>query len=210
TATYHVIVTNIYGSATSSVATLTVIAPVQILGQPASQDALLGSNVTFTVTATGTGPLNYQWFFNGAPLSDAARITGSATPALSISNVQSTDAGGYRVVISNLLSSATSLTASLTPQTVLAPSVRYVMLTSTNPQSPYLDWSTAATNIQDAVDAAVAGDSIIVSNGIYNFGARTVYGTGTNRVVINKPVTVQSLNGPAVTSIAGPYVSPAG
>ncbi|HWY30505.1 MAG TPA: immunoglobulin domain-containing protein, partial [Candidatus Acidoferrum sp.] len=210
-AAYQVIVTNIYGSATSSVATLTVIAPAQIIGQPASQDALLGTNVAFIVIAGGTGPFSYQWYFDGAPLSDGGRISGSATPALNISNVQSSDAGGYRVVVSNLLSSATSLTASLTPQAIPGPSAHYVMLTSTNPQSPYLDWSTAATNIQDAIDAAVAGDSIVVSNGIYNSGGRLVYGTNAvNRVVINKPVAVESLGGPAVTTIAGLNTSPAG
>jgi hypothetical protein len=202
-AAYQVIVTNVYGSETSSVATLTVIAPVRITGQPTSQDALLGTNITFAVTAGGSSPFTYQWYFNGSPLTDGGRISGSATSALSISNVQLSDTGGYRVVVSNLFSSATSLTASLTPQAVLGPSVRYVMLTSTNPLPPYLDWSTAATNIQDAVDAAVAGDSIIVSNGIYNSGGRVVYGTTSNRVVINKSVTVESLNGPSATTIVG-------
>lgn len=200
---YELIASNAYGSITSSATTLTVLAPAQIIGQPASQAALLGANASFTVAATGSA-LNYQWYFNGVPLTDGGGISGSASPTLNISNVQSTDAGGYRVIVSNLLSSATSLTASLTPQVVLGPSVRYVMLASTNPQSPYLDWSTAATNIQDAVDAAVAGDSIIVSNGTYNSGSRLVYGTNApNRVAINKPITVQSLNGPAVTTIVG-------
>jgi hypothetical protein len=207
---YLVIVTNNYGSATGAVATLLVQNAVQITGQPASQAVLLGGNVSFTVSAIGTA-LNYQWYLNGATLADGGRINGSATPALNVSNVQSSDAGGYRVVVSNLLSSATSLTASLTPQATLGPSVRYVMLTSTNPESPYLDWSTAATNIQDAIDAAIAGDSIVVSNGIYNSGGRLVYGTNAvNRVVINKPVAVESLNGPAVTTIAGFNTSPTG
>jgi alpha-tubulin suppressor-like RCC1 family protein len=205
---YQLVVTNNYGSATSAVATLTVLAPIQITGQPASRAVLLGSNATFTITVTGSGPLAYQWLFNGALLSDGNRISGSATPVLTVSNVQSGDAGGYAAVVTNPLSSATSRTATLTPQTILAPSIRHVALTSANPSTPYLDWTTAATNIQDAIDASVAGDLVLVSNGIYSTGGRAIYGQATNRVNLDRAVTVQSVNGPASTLIKGDYTAP--
>jgi hypothetical protein len=80
----------------------------------------------------------------------------------------------------------------------------YVDLTCTNPLSPYTRWSTAATNIQDAVDAASAGDSIVVTNGIYATGGRIPYaGSESNRVVADKAVTLRSVNGALTTVIQG-------
>ena len=70
---------------------------------------------------------------------------------------------------------------------------------------PYTNWVAAATNIQDAVDAAVAGDTVLVSNGVYGSGGALTPGADslTSRVVIAKAVAVRSLNGSGHTAIRG-------
>src|SRR5439155_1691225 len=56
------------------------------------------------------------------------------------------------------------------------------------------------------VDAAAAGDEIVVTNGIYATGGRAVFGTMTNRVTVDKPLALRSVNGPQFTTIQGQKV----
>jgi PKD repeat protein len=83
------------------------------------------------------------------------------------------------------------------------PSARFVWMDSPAPTAPYTNWETAAHTIQDAVDVAVPGDVVWVTNGVYATGGRAVYGAMTNRVAVTTPINVQSINGPSVTIIRG-------
>ena len=81
--------------------------------------------------------------------------------------------------------------------------MQYVAQDSATPAAPYLSWDTAATNIQDAVDAAYAGGTVMVSNGVYQTGVRVMYGFRTNRVAVATPINLQSVNGAGATVIDG-------
>jgi hypothetical protein len=162
TGSYDVEVIGYSNTVTTSHATITVVFPAAITTQPQSQTAMLGSNATFNVTASGTAPLSYQWYFG------AAQIPAQTAAALVLNNVNTNIAGNYQVVITNLYGAVTSsvavlsvllppqnLSARLSPgqgvelQGTGAPGYAYVVLETTNLTPPIL-WQPVATNIVGA------------------------------------------------------------
>ncbi len=66
------------------------------------------------------------------------------------------------------------------------------------------DWASAKATIQRAVDDAWPGATrVLVTNGVYDTGGRAATETLTNRVLLDKSLTLQSVNGPEVTFIVG-------
>ena len=120
-----------------------------------------GDSVAFNVTATGAGPLSYQWLQDQAPLANGGNVSGAITATLTLTSVTQTNAGNCSVVITNAGGSVTSSIASLrvvvrpnlAPPTLLpdgsvrlsfsaAPDLTYRLDASTN----LVDWA-ALTSI---------------------------------------------------------------
>src|SRR5208337_4403730 len=106
-ANYTVTVSNTSGTVTSGPFALTVnpAAPA-ITVQPVSQTVDAGQTATFTVAATGTAPISYQWYMGGAAI-NGATSSSYTIPATTIANSGSS----YTVTVTNVAGSATSSVA---------------------------------------------------------------------------------------------------
>jgi len=104
---YTLTATNANGSVTSAAGILTSVAPPSITAQPTSATVTSGAQASFTVTATGTGTLSYQWLHFGQP------VAGATASTLTIAAVAATDSGPYTVVVTNAGGSTTSSEADL-------------------------------------------------------------------------------------------------
>src|SRR6266568_823741 len=143
-------------------------------------------------------PAYCWWTKDGTTLEDSAHYSGTHSNIILVSQFNVADAGAYRVVASNSFGVVTSA--------VVTVSVACVDSASANPTAPYGTWQSAATSIQDAVDASGNGTVVLVTNGVYGSGGSLVPGdSATNRVVLDKPLTVMSINGPAQTVIEGAW-----
>ncbi len=108
---YTVVVTNVHGSLESAPATLTL--PPVIVTPPVSQSAGAGTSPQFSVGADGLGPLSYAWEFQPAGATGFSPL-GVVTPTLTLTNVAVTQAGRYRVQLTNADGAVTSAETVLT------------------------------------------------------------------------------------------------
>jgi hypothetical protein len=118
---YLVQITNSVGATNSDSAVLTVVLPPTIVTQPQSQSVVSYHSASFTVAATGTGPLSYQWRKSGTNLINGGNISGATTTNLNLASVTVADIGNYDVVVSNPYATSNSMVAVLSvAQTVLS------------------------------------------------------------------------------------------
>jgi len=159
--------------------------PPSITTQPSSQSVSVGANATFSVAASGTPTPTYQW------RKDGVAIAGATGTSLPLSNVQTSDAGTYTVVVTNSVSSATSTGAVLTvspaataptftqqpaPQTVSVGASATFSVTAAGSPTPTYQWQkdgsplngqTSATLTLANVSAADAGTyTVVITNSV--------------------------------------------
>lgn len=149
--------------------------PPAILSGPSSRNASVGDTVAFTVSASGTAPLRYQWQRGSANLSGATNFT------LTLDNVQTNQSGGYRVIVSNALGSVTSQVATLIvsvapPSVAVLPQSRtagvgteasFTGLVGGTPPFSY-QWQCNGTNLPGATNLTLVLASVQLADaGIY-------------------------------------------
>lgn len=182
---YSVLVSNTAGLTNSANAILTVLTPPMITAQPTNVTVAAGSSASFSVTASGSSPLSYQWSLNGI------HIVGATNVMLSLTNVQLADEGNYSVAITNLFGSATSSNALLTvqaPPAIIANPTNLVVkvgdtaiFTAAATGSPALgyQWTFNLTNnLALATNAVLAITNVQLFNaGIYALTVTNPFGT---------------------------------
>ena len=161
---------------------------------PTDGSSFASTQIVVLAASTSTGlPVTFSIvsgeaeLFNGNEL----RFTGGGSV-----QVQASQAGNNNYTPASLIN-----TYSITDNTP----IHYVAQNGQSAYPPYATWETAATNIQQAADIAIAGDTVIVSDGVYQTGTTSApIGTGSQcRLIADKPITIESLNGLYVTEIRG-------
>jgi Abnormal spindle-like microcephaly-assoc'd, ASPM-SPD-2-Hydin/Immunoglobulin I-set domain len=164
-AQFTVVVSNAAGSATSNAAVLTVasaaVAPT-ITTQPANQTIIAGKTATFSVAASGTAPLTYQWSKNGIVISGATSAA-YTTPAESTTD----NNAKFNVAVTNSAGSATSNAAILTVSAsslILNSSASSLSFGSVNVSSS----STQSVTLSNAGNSTVTISNVTVSGAGFN------------------------------------------
>ena len=198
-AVYAVNISNAYGTVTSSNATLTVNYPPSISIQPSSQSVATGQTASFSVVATGTGPLAYQWRKNGSNISGATSSS-YTTPAI----VSGDNGAQFSVVVTNNLGSVTSNNAILSDVAISTqPSAQSVVVGQT------ASFSVAATGTGLTYQWRKNGSNISgATSSSYTTPATSSADNGAvfTVVVSNSAGTVTS-NSATLTVITAPAIS---
>ena len=206
---YSVIVTNNYGSVTSSTATLTVVLLPGFNTQPTNLTAVAGGNAVFSAAVSGSSPLMFQWRQNGTNLNNGGNVTGATSNALTLAAVTIGAAGNYTLVASNLYGAATSSVATLTvlqtpmitapplAQTVQCGSNATFSVTAAGTPPLNYQWSLDGLPLPGATNTTLWLTNVHLPSHILAVVVTNSYGSATSSV----PLIVQDTLPPAITLI---------
>ena len=214
---FTVTVTNAAGSATGGPATLTVNTAPLITTQPANQTVNAGQTASFSVTASGTGPLTYQWYKNGTAIGGATSST-YTTPA----TVSGDSGSHFTVTVTNTGGTVTSAPATLTvntpptittqpaSQTVAVGQTATFNVVATGTAPLTYQWSKGGIAIAGATSSTYTTPATVIgnNNSQYTVTVTNVAGTVTSTVA-TLTVTNSSLIPPVLfcSNTAPPYNS---
>jgi hypothetical protein len=172
---------------------LTENVPPSITTQPANQTVTAGQTASFSVTATGTAPLSYQWQKNGTT------ISGATSPSYTTPATTSSDNGAvFTVVVSNSAGSVTSSAATLT---VTTPG----QLNSTAASLPFGNVNVGSSSTQSVTLTNTGGSNVSISNITISGAGFSVSGISTG-LILNPgaSVTMNVIFAPAASgSVTG-------
>lgn len=188
-------------------------APIIVI-HPTNRTVVAGSNVTFTVAATGSTPLGYQWQFGGLNLTNGAGIGGATTATLTITNAQAIRQGTYSVIVTNAAGTSVSSNAALTVITaplitaeplsraaVAGSSVNFTIGAIGAPTLRY-QWRLNGTNLPNSGKfSGVTSASLTVANvqqteaGVYSVVVTNTFGT-----LISSDADLTVMLPPAITA----------
>lgn len=204
-ATYDCVLNNSCGTVTSTGSVLTVDAPPLIVSNPVSQSVDPGTNVLFSVVASGSPTLNYQW------CKDGVAIAGATNTSITLTNVQLIDEGDYVAKVTNPFGSVTSQVATLTvsgrPFITLHPVSQAVLLGDSATFMVQAEGRAPLSYqwMKDGVDIAGAtGTNLTINNiqlsDLANYSARafnnegTATSTNATLTISSRLVMVQNVN----------------
>jgi Immunoglobulin I-set domain/Immunoglobulin domain len=215
---FTVTVTNAQGTVTSTPATLTVTATTATLpaitSQPVSQTVTAGQTATFSVTATGTGPLSYQWYDGGVAVTGATSSTYTTPPTIagnsgSVYTVTVTNSGG------TVTSSPATLTVNTAPLIVTQPASQTVTVgqtatfsvTASGTAPLTYQWFKGGTAITGATSSSYTTPATVIGDSGSLF---TVVVTNTSGTVTGGPATLTVTGAPTITTEPANQTVPAG
>jgi len=208
---YSVVVTGSCGSVTSTAFSLTVNSPLGITAQPVASSVVCpGATVSASVSVTGTGPYSYQWYkgFNTPVASQTAST-------LTLSNVQTSDAGSYSVVVTGGCGSVTSTAFSLTVNALpTGASLTSGTLTCSQTSLTLTASATGATsytlNGGAGSQTSTTGQFVVSTPGNYTVTVSNVSGctaTATATVTSNTAAPVATLSASSLSFCAGTSIT---